>query len=461
MSSPITTTENPEMRGLWWHLLKDSMRRGWNILVLGALLALAYLYSGIVYMIDLERLGTSAIGAIAAAFMVLLFGLIYASVQYPAYPLLAALPISRGARGRFVWAEHVAAMPAVYYVVVLLAAVPGAALKPGAGFLGWVLSPLYVSVMAVALTSPALLLLFWKQPSLDKPRHFPIAVYAPLGTLAWWAYINSYRGRPFAIPPSYLPILAAVSVLVLAVSYARAPRLVVGTRAGNKTAPRVRWGRGTSGLVKPPGPRRISPLWRLVLLEPLRGAPYVLVLFVILYFEADTRGIFVSVIAGGLALTGFVHGGQLAAERARLMRMLPMTPGKFATAVMAYGLAVASYAALAGAVFIAAAPPGGSPITLANGVLFGVCLGSFAPMVYVRYSQWTRDRAGFYPLAAILLMMLNLMFQWIVRPGLLPLLALATPVCLIAGALLLREVLLYDTAYQYRKTPLQAMSEGG
>ena len=29
-----------------------------------------------------------------------------------------------------------------------------------------------------------------------------------------------------------------------------------------------------------------------------------------------------------------------------------------------------------------------------------------------------------------------------------------------AGTLLLREVLLYDTAYQYRKPPLQVMSEG-
>jgi hypothetical protein len=461
MPSPITTVESHEMRGLWWHLLKDSMRRGWNILVLGALLALAYLYTGIVYMIDLEQPGTSAIGAIAAAFMVLLFGSIYASVQYPSYPLLAALPISRVARGRFVWAQHVAVMPAAYYVVALLAAVLGTALKPGAGFLGWVLSPLYVSVMAVALTSPALMLLFWKRPSLDKPRHFPIAVYAPLGTLAWWAYINSRRGMPFAIAPSCLPILAVASVLALAASYARAPRLVVGTRAGNETARWFRWVQGAPGLVKPLGPGRISPLWRLVLLEPLRGAPYVLIFLAMWWFRGDERGrgMVLSLFAGACALTGFTRAGVLGAERARLMCALPLTPTELAAAIMAYGVAASAYAAIATALLMAALPDG-SPVALINGVLLGVSLGSFAPVIFLRYSRSAREWAGLYPVAVMFLFMLTLISQTLAKPGLLPLLAVAAPLCIIISTLLLREVLRYHTAYQYRKSPIQAMNEG-
>lgn len=128
---------------------------------------------------------------------------------------------------------------------------------------------------------------------------------------------------------------------------------------------------------------------------------------------------------------------------------------------MAYGVAAGLYAAVAGAVVMATLPEP-SPVALLHTVLVATCVGAFMPVIRVRCSHNPQLAAAIMGVAVgPMVILLNPMFFAKMHPGLLLLLLIAAPLCVIIATLLLREVLLYDTAYQYRKPPLQAMSEGG
>ena len=90
--------ETQSMARLWLHLLLDSALRGWLMLVA----ALVYLASQVALVPE----GKQAAGSHAFLMAAYFIGL-YAYQQYAAYPLLAALPLSRTTRGRFAWAQHV------------------------------------------------------------------------------------------------------------------------------------------------------------------------------------------------------------------------------------------------------------------------------------------------------------------------------------------------------------------
>ena len=452
----MVPADNRQMRGLWRHLLHDSISRGWFFLAGAGFLFLMFfkVETSLALAFDYMPEG-SVLDAIMPAFFLLMCGFAYAAFQYPSYPLLAVLPMSRNARGRWVWFHHLAVMPAFYYGVMALVAMLAPTIY-GVDWhvAGYVLHPVFVSVILIALASPALELLVRNRPPLYTPWQSQIVFYAPIGALAGWSYVKVKVDA--IIPPPYLFTLAAASVAVLALSYIRAPRLVVGPRFKTETARRFSRGHSVSSPVRP---GTLGPLWQMVLLEPFRGWPLVLVLFMSLLTMEYSWDFVISRLAGLLTFCGFLYGGQLAAERARLMRTVPVTAATIATAVMGLGLISSSYAALLGVLFVAAGFRGISLTELAGTLLLGTCLGSFMPVLYTRYSRWSRVWAC----AAIVVLPLtigSISFRWAEQLWLLPPLAITAPLCVFGSTLLLRKALLYETAFQYRKPLLQAMREG-
>jgi len=443
----MKTHHTQTMRGLWRHLLRDCSSRAWLVIAGGSVLFVSSFCLDILE--DVPAGGTSGI---VAALFVLIFGSAYAITQYPTYPLLAALPVSRAIRGRLVWFQHVAVMPALYFVEVAVLAALVAPLR------GWPLSFLHVAIASGAIVPPALMLLVWRRPPLKAPFYLQVAFYTPIGFLAWSLYIKTILGDELTIPSWYVPALLVACIVVVAASYVMAPRFMVGPVVRRKVVGRVP-SRPRAGSTFYPRRGGIGPLRRMALFEPLRFPPFILMIFFFAMIQRDSQGLMLSVFAGLLASTAFARGGRLAAENARLMRALPITPGKLAATVMAYGVAGAIYVTIAAAFLKTVLLPDVSPLVLGNAILLGVCLGAFAPAFFLRCS-YNSPLGAVYGGAVVLLMMLNLLFPWITIPALLPLLAIAAPLCVIIATLLLREVLLYDTAYQYRKPPLQAMSEG-
>ncbi|HUW59524.1 MAG TPA: hypothetical protein VMZ06_00850 [Candidatus Bathyarchaeia archaeon] len=434
-----------EMRGLWRHLLLDSVLRAWVVLTV-VLLQLASQF--VLFLEGKEAAGTKVF--LMAVYFILLWGVVYATQQCPAYPLIASLPVSRATRGRIVWAQYILVIPALY----LASLMPLALVQVALG-----LAPSYTSLefllLAGTMVPPALILLMGKRPPLNL-GYFPLIIYIPTGFLGWYMYTKAVAGDPFAV--SIRPFLAAVCALIVAISYLRAPRLLVGTRVRKADTRKPLWGKAESG---PLPSSRIDPLWHMALIEPLRFAPPVLVMLVLLWVWGDSKGIVLSMLIGAVTLAGWMRGAMLAAERARLMRMLPVTPDQMARAAMAYGVAAGLYAAVAGAVVMATLPEP-SPVALLHTVLVATCVGAFMPVIRVRCSHNPQLAAAIMGVAVgPMVILLNPMFFAKMHPGLLLLLLIAAPLCVIIATLLLREVLLYDTAYQYRKPPLQAMSEGG
>jgi hypothetical protein len=203
----------------------------------------------------------------------------------------------------------------------------------------------------------------------------------------------------------------------------------------------------------------MGPLWRMVLLEPLRGWPLVVVMFINIQIIGDTVDFVFSGLVGIMALCAFMYSGQLAAERARLIRALPMTTKTFARWVMGYGLTASAYLCLLGIASVAAGIQGASLTGVASGVLLGVCLGAFVPVVYVRYSRWSLFWSAAFGGIVAPLMLASLSFYHDEHPWILAGAALAAPVCLILATILLSKALRYETAFQYRKPILQAIRE--
>ena len=179
--------ETQSMARLWLHLLLDSAWRGW--------LALLLIFLQLGSQIDFLVGGKQASGIktpLWAAFNILVWGAFYAFQQYPAYPLLAALPLSRATRGRFVWAQHVLLIPALFIACILPLPLVQAAL----GY-----APSYTLLDFVLLMSttvpPALILLIWNRPPLN--LYIPLIIYILTGYFGWYIYTKAVAGDPVAL----------------------------------------------------------------------------------------------------------------------------------------------------------------------------------------------------------------------------------------------------------------------
>jgi hypothetical protein len=308
--------------------------------------------------------------------------------------------------------------------------------------------------MAYTAVPPAVALLIWRRLPFNA-GYLPVVIYVAAGFLGWSLYKKVNAGDPFAV--TAWPLLAVACALIVALSYLRAPRLLVGVRLRKTTWRNPLWEK--AGL-PPLMFGRIAPLWHMALVEPLRYAPPVIVVLILLGVWGDRQGIMLSMLAGAVTLAAWIRAATLAIERARLMRMLPVTTTRIAEAVMIAGAAGGLYTAAAAVVMATAPEP--APGALACAVLIGTCGGAFIPTHFVRFTH-NIQRASLTMVIAMIAMviLLNPVILDVERPlWLLPLLIITAPACLFFATLTLREVFLYDTAYQYRKPPLQAMSEG-
>ncbi|MCX5769843.1 MAG: hypothetical protein NTZ09_06170 [Candidatus Hydrogenedentes bacterium] len=386
MSSPITTADNREMRGLWRHLLEDSVRRGWLPLTVGGV-AIALLGRSPFF----ETAETwDLFNPVLAALLVYATGGFFVLGQPRANALLVVLPVSRAMRGRLIWVRYVAVAPTLYYALIGLLAVVLAIFRPDSRF-GWILSPLHLSAMAVALTLPAVRTLYLRRAPVNNGPAFLLLIMLTL--------IHSYRfEHDYKEPPTWLLlVILATSLFVIAISYFHAPRLVMPARPRRKEL-RLDWGRRAS---TPPRRPRLHSLWTMLLLEPLwySALPFWLLIF---FGSREDLGQTFSALAGLIVMVGFGASGAHTLSRGRLMRSLPLSGWHLASIVMARGLITFFY------------------------LVAGYAIVAVSAVLIAQFSS-SMDDPG---------------------PLLLALLAIIATLCFAAATALLRNALLQETAYK-------------
>ena len=463
------------------HIRRDALRRLWRLYIL-FLVASLFMSSFFMFPVDrdevdrglrqvlgrspsfVEDLFTSQdpeiprrvllVPLILAAtfpFAGLIAAMLLAQVEKPVYRLYTVLPMAARERGRRIWLRQAILAPATAFSMPVILTACFLNLEPSPWRAHMFMAAWRTFFMALAI--PALMLLVSRRPLYDLSSRFFWLAYAitiPVALIHYWTFLSYGFGAFGAV--SWIVFLTPIMAL-LGLSYARAPRLAI---AGLAKEPAPKW---------PQVPNAPQSLPNFVFSTAMHtiGAAYLVfailaVLGSVFDIAARTDRLFYffamdSMLAGIVTFTLFVSAGRFISEQMRLLRLLPLSPGKIALAALAYAVGVTALVMPGLVLVVALVTPGRPLLMMAGGLLLGADAGCLAAALQVRLGRWAAQVYLFlFAIFFLTIMTLSTPIQEqpaIVGPGLLRVLLAAFPVCLVIGFIAIRRAIKVTSAGVY------------
>jgi hypothetical protein len=456
------------------HIRRDALRRLWwlyiGFLAVGLIMSCFFLIPfneqdvrrALNYLLPLspdvlkhENLGILVgllIMAIGLPFLGFAAGNLLAQIEKSVYRLYTVLPTASVARGRRIWLRQAIIAPSIVcgMPVILTALFLNIEPTPWRALMFMAAWRMFLTALAV----PALLLLVGGRSLHDvTPRLAALgyAVTVPLA-LAHYAALLRFGYAAFGAF-SWLLFLTPILSLI-AISYARAPLLALANpiKEPVRAWPKV-----------PNTPQSLGSFTFSVAMRTI-GASYLL--FIILGilasavdFPARTDKMFDhfamdSMLAGICTFTIFIMAGRFIAEQMRVLRLLPLTPGRIALAALVYTVGTTALTMPAIGLMTLVATPGRSPFIIAGAVLLAADAGCLAAALQVRLSRWAAQ-INLLLFASFSLAMLALSIPIheqpaIVGTDLLRVVLAAFPLCLFLGFIAIRRAIQVTSAGVYR-----------
>ncbi|HUW59525.1 MAG TPA: hypothetical protein VMZ06_00855 [Candidatus Bathyarchaeia archaeon] len=375
-----------------------------------------------------------------------------AQVEKPVFRLYAALPTDARQRGRMIWWRQAIVAPSLVWVMPITLTALLLNLEP----CPWRALMFMAAWRAflVSLVLPSLLLIVGGWSLCDVTSRLGLLMWAVTVPVALIHYAAFLRFGLAAFGPfSWLLFLTPILSL-LALSYARAPRLAL---ANPIKEPLPRW---------PQVPNAPESLANFIFSVTTRtvGAAYLLFIVLgiiasVIDIPARTDRMFSffamdSMAAGILTFTIFITAGRFISEQMRLLRLLPLSPGRIALAALLYATAATALTMPAISLATVIATPGRSPFIIAGAVLLAADAGCLAAALQVRLGRWAAQ-INLLLFAAFFLIIMALSTPIheqpaIVNPVLLRVALAAFLLCLLIGFIAIRRAIQLTSAGVYR-----------